>query len=167
MEIYNSSDIYFYRKNLPNLDIFKIFELKQKDKYLKIENKNISCVLKNINIEIFEKTYNEFYRSLNLDFKPRKIKNKIFSLNEEEIEALMEEIIIHWMFYYTVNNLKIKIIRDDFIHSQTKWIVYNFLQKKYGKETNEILKFGSKIMRLDLKEYKLSIESTKCYMEYM
>ena len=102
---------------------------------------------------------------MNLDFKPKIICKKKFSLNEDEKELLVEEIIIHWMFYYNVNDLKIKVLRTDFIHPQTIWIVNSLLNKKYREKNIEILKFGAKIMRLKFKEYQTSVKSMETYIE--
>ena len=92
--------------------------------------------------------------------------DKEYSLSEKEKKIITENIIAHWIFFYTVNNIEIQILHSDFVHPQTVWEVYSMLQKKYRKETDEILTFGAKILRMDLEEYKSSVRSTKMYIEY-
>ena len=165
MDKNNSMDIYYYKQNILKINTSELFKMKQEGNYLRIKNKNINCVFKNFTYEIFDKTYNKFYKLLNLDFRPKNINGKIFYLDEDEKELLIQEIITHWIFYYNVNDLKVRILRSDFLHPQTLWIVNSLLEKKYEKENIEIMKFGAKIIRITLKEYQISIKSMKTYIE--
>jgi hypothetical protein len=43
-------------------------------------------------------------------------------------------------------------------------ILYFFLDKKYGGETEELLEFGAKISRQKIDEYISTVKATKAYI---
>jgi hypothetical protein len=121
--------------------------------------------------ETFDFVYNEFNKHLNLDFSSLNINNIEYSLCENEKEYLIQTIITHWIYYYTVNNLEIEIKCSDFNHPQTLDILHSMLMKKYciekyGEETSELIEFGSKILRKSVDEYTKTIKFYKNYYEF-
>jgi len=160
------NDIFFYRPTLPYIDTAKTFTIKVEGEHLRVKNENINCLFGNLDAELFDYVYNEFNKYLNLDFSPLKMGDKEYALNEMEKKSITENIITDWIFFYTVNNLEIQILRSDFVHPQTVWMVYSMLQKKYRQETDEILQFGAKMLRMDLEAYQSSVRATKMYLEY-
>ena len=157
------NDIYFYRANIPHVDTSKIFKISiEKEKFLRILDNKINIAIK-IKLQKFDKIYNDFLKYLNLNFRQMKIKNKIYKLDKDEQDFLVKSIILHWIQYYTLNNLKIRIERKIFIHSDNILICSRILNRKYGEDTIEAMKLGAKIFRLKLSEYEMEIKYLNFY----
>jgi len=161
----NPIDIYFYRPNLPTVDTRKKFEILAEDNKLRVKNENVNCLFSNLTSDYFDKLYNDFNRHLNLDCAPVTIDEKEFQLDNKEIEKLTDSIITNWIYYYTINNLKVKVKRGDFTHPYMVDWVLSILDKKYGVDTSESLTLGAKILRQSLTEYSRTVRGRRQYYD--
>ena len=158
-------DIFFYRPDLPRVDTRKKFEISNEGNKLRVKNCNVNCLFRNLTAEYFDLLYNDFNRHLNLDFAPVTINEKQFELDDKEIERLTDSIITNWIYYYTINNLKVSVKREDFTHPYMVDWVLSILDKKYGIDTNESLMLGSKILRQSLTEYTRTVRGRRQYYD--
>lgn len=158
-------DIYFYRSGLPIVDTRKKFEITIEGNKLRVKNRNVNCLFSNLTSACFDELYNNFNRYLNPDFEPLTIGNKEFALSHDEKEKLTETVITHWIYYYSINNLKVKVSRGDFTHPYMVDIVLSILDKKYGIDTNESLMLGAKILRQSLADYSRTVKGRRLYYE--
>lgn len=161
----NPEDIYFFRPTLPQIDTSKLFTMTGEHGKLRVQNKNVNCLFSNLTRDIFDKIYNNFNRHLNLDFESLNINNKVYSLTADEQENLFETIVTSWIYYYTINNLTVKIMRSDFTHPYMADYVLTIVDKKYGTDTNESLVLGAKILRQDLDVYIKTVKRRREYYD--
>jgi len=161
----NPTDIYFYRPGLLTVDTSMKFKITIEGEKLRVKNKNVNCLFSNLTPDYFDELYNSFNRHLNLDFDPVTIDQKEFFLSKDEEEIVTEKIITNWIYYYTVNNLRVKVKRSDFTHPYMVDYVLSILDKKYGVDTNESLTLGAKILRQRLTEYTNTVKGRRQYYD--
>lgn len=161
----NPEDIYFFRPTLPQIDTSKLFIMTGENGKLRVQNKNVNCLFSNLTRESFDKIFNDFNRRLNLDFNPLNLDNKLFSLTADEQGKLFETIVTSWIYYYTINNLTVKVKRSDFTHPYMVDYVLIIVYKKYGTDTNESLALGAKILRQDLNDYTKTVKARREYYD--
>jgi hypothetical protein len=156
--IKNPDDIFYYQSTKSHIDTTEIFSISMENNKLRIKNNNINCLYNNLTEDVFDKIYNEYNKYLNLNLEPLKINDRIYCLDDNEIEELVEKIITSLIYYYVINNLEIEIKRDDFIHPSTAEKVLYMINNKYGEDTLEGLKLGAKILRKSLSEYEKTVK---------
>lgn len=159
----NPNDIYFYRSTLPKVDSSKLFSIAMEGVDLRVKNDNVNCLFGNLTQEAFDKCYNDFRQYLNLDFSPLTIDGKTYQLTDAEQDCLEQKIITSLMFYYTVNNWKIKIKRSDFTHPNMANYTTQLLDNKYGIDTNLSMSIGAKVLRQDLEKYRKTVKFKREY----
>jgi hypothetical protein len=159
------TDIYFYRPSLTAVDTRQKFEITLEEKKLRVKNRNVNCLFSNLTPYYFDALYNDFRRHLNLDFEPVTIDKKEILLDNDEIEKLTDSIITNWIYYYTINNLKVKVKRGDFTHPYMVDWVLSVVDKKYGVDTKESLTLGAKILRQSLTDYTRTVEGRRQYYD--
>ena len=159
----NPNDIYSFRQDLPEIDTAKVFTINTEKDKLRVENKNVNCLFSNLNKETFHQIYNDFHLNLNLDFEPLHLENQTYELSLEEKDKLFQIIVTSWIYYYTINNLKVKIKRNDFVHPYMVDYVLPIVDKKLGKDTKESLNLGAKILRQNLEDYTKTVKSRREY----
>ena len=142
----NPNDIYFEQLDRPELNCFESFDISNESKLLRVKNDHINALFRISTAEKFNEEYNRFRKYINLG-KP--ISQNI---DNNEIEIIEQKIIIHWIYYYTVNNSKVKVRRSDFTHPQTIGVI-NWHLKKLGFKKEDIIKTGSEILRMKEKTY--------------
>lgn len=160
-----SEDIYFFRPSLDPIDTSRLFSITSESGKLRVQNKNVNCLFSRLTRESFDQLYNDFYRHLNLDFEPLPINSKIYALTLEEQEKLFETIVASWIYYYSINNLTVEVKRSDFSHPHMVDHVLSIVDKKYGKDTNESLALGAKILRQNLEEYTQTVKGRRVYYD--
>jgi hypothetical protein len=161
----NATDIYFYRPSLPSIDTRKKFDITIEDGKLRVKNKTVNCLFSNLTPDYFDELYNDFNRHLNLDFEPATIDGNEFRLDKDEREKLIEAIITNWIYYYTINNLQVKVKRGDFTHPyMVDWLL-TIVDKKYGLDTKESLTLGAKILRQSLTTYTRTVRGQRQYYD--
>jgi hypothetical protein len=161
----NPEDIYFFRPTLPQIDTSKLFTMTSEYGKLRVQNKNVNCLFSNLTRDSFDKIYNDFNKHLNLDFKPLYLDNKEYSLTTDEQEKLFETIVTSWIYYYTINNLTIKVKRSDFTHPYMVDYVLTVVDNKYGTDTNVSLALGAKILRQALNDYTKTVKGRREYYD--
>jgi hypothetical protein len=161
----NPDDIYYYRPGLPLIDTSKHFEITVESGKLRVKNKNINCLFSHLTAGSFEEIYNDFNRHLNLDYEPLELGGKVYSLTEKEKQKLFDTIVTNWIYYYTINNLKVEVKRSDFTHPYMVDYVLNILDKKFGKDTGASLALGAKLLRQDPEYYIRTVQGRRMYYE--
>lgn len=100
----------------------------------------------------FEQIYNKYWNSIKVDCKPEKINNKEILFEESELILIKQKIILHWMYFYIVNKMKVKINASDLKHPQTWNIVRNISEEKFGKsKISDII--AANTIGIDIEEY--------------
>ena len=155
-----AEDIYFYAPKA-RIDTAKVFTITKEGDHLRVKNKNVSCLLKNLTEESFHDIYNEYFSHLNLNFSPVKIDSKIYRLTKDKQEALEQEIIMRRIYFYTVNNLEIEVRREDFTSPGVADCVIALLDKKYGKDTKISLTIGAHLLRRDYEDYCQTVKGRR------
>jgi hypothetical protein len=161
----NPTDIYFYRPSLSAVDTRRKFEITIEDDKLRVKNRNVNCLFSNLTSNYFDELYNDFNRHLNLDFEPVTMDEKELLLGNDEIEKLTDAIITNWIYYYTINNLKVKVTRNDFTHPYMVDWALSILDKKYGVDTKESLTLGAKLLRQSLTDYTRTVRGRRQYYD--
>jgi len=161
----NPDDIYFYRPSLRTINTTDKFEIKRDGENLRVKNENVNCLFGNLTFEDFDRLYNDFFKNLNLDFDPVKVDNKSYFLTEKEKEKLTDKIITSWIYYYTINNLTVKVKRSDFAHPYIVDYVLSLLDKKCGVDTFGALTLSAKILRQEETEYKTTVKGRRQYID--
>ena len=161
----NPDHIYFYRSDIPYLDTSIVFDISEENGNLRVKNKYVNCLFRNLTRYSFDVIYNEYIKYLNLDFRPMTIGNKVYNLTEEEKEKLICLTITSWIYFYTVNNLTVAVRRADFLHPYMVDYVLSILDKKFGIDTEISLALGAKILRQNSNEYTGTVKGRRWYYD--
>jgi len=146
-----------------NINTQSIFEISFEGEKLRVKNENINCLYSNLDPQNFDSVYNEIFKCLNLDFSAIEIGNKSYQLSNNEQQYLVQKIITSWIYYYSINGLKIKVTRSDFEHPCMIDYVLYIIDEKYGTDTDESLILGAKILRH--KNYLSAVKSRRRYYD--
>jgi hypothetical protein len=171
MNIFDFSDkespdnIYFYQPSKIRVDTSIVFEVTTEEDKLRVKNHNVNCLFSNLTAETFETIYNDFIQHLNLNFSPVHIEEKSYQLTIDEQEYLEQTIITSWIYFYTINNMKVKVQRSDFTHPYMVDYILRVLDKKFGIDTGISLTIGASILRQDFKEYCRTVEGRRRYYD--
>ena len=161
----DSNSIYFYDSSKEIINTESIFEISSEGEKLRVKNDNINCLFSNLDSEKFDTIYNEFQKHLNLDFSPIEVGNRVCKLSEKEQNYLVQKVITSWIYYYSINGLKIKVKKSDFEHPYMVDYLLPIIDKKYGTDTKESLKLGAKILRKKDENYLSTVKSRRRYYE--
>ncbi|MFD2970226.1 hypothetical protein [Sphingobacterium bambusae] len=164
----NPSDIYFFRPDLPTIDTAILFNITQENEGLRVQNQHVSFLFAHLNEKEFDEIYNKFNQHLNLNFEPLMVKSKVVELTAPEKESLLQRIIMHWIYYYTVNHLPVLVQRSDFLHPQTTDEVIWALNEKFNlknRDTQLSLLFGAHILRRDIADYTGDVKGRRIYYD--
>jgi hypothetical protein len=159
------NNIYYYQPNLPKVDTSSVFDISKEGDDLRVKNQNVNCLFRNLSAEIFDKEYNNCYRHLNLNFSPLNIHNESYFLNEKEQNKLVQEAITSWIYFYAVNNLPVKVSKDDFDGPGLMDQLLSILDKKYGIDTPISLSLGARILRQNPEKYEERVKGRRMYYE--
>lgn len=149
--------------NVPYIETLKLFTITNESGKLRVQNKNVNCLFSNLTRNSFDENYNEFNRHLNVDFEPLHIKNKILTLTVKEQDEFIEKVITSWIYYYTINNLPVKVNKLDLIHPYVVDHLLPIVDKKYGKDSIESLALGAKILRQELHNYTRIVKGRRVH----
>lgn len=156
-------DIYHYRPGKPWVKTAELFFIQPEGKHLRVENKNVNCLFNNLTRELFDVHYNHFIQFLNIDFSPIAVQERNYELLVSEQEFLIQKIITSWIYYYTINNLEVKVQRDDFTHPYMTDYILSLLDKKYGIDTLASLALGAHLLRMNLYDYCNTVKGRRTY----
>jgi len=157
------NDIYFYQPSKAQVDVSQIFEFAQEGDKLRIKNKNVNCLFSNLTTKTFVTVYNDFVHHLNLDYSPITLDGTSYQLTTDEQDYLEQKIITSWTYFYTINNMKVRVKRSDFTHPYMVDYVLGLLDKKLGVDTPVSLAIGAHILRQDFKKYCRTVEGRRRY----
>jgi hypothetical protein len=161
----DSNEIYFYQPAKPWVDTSTIFKIRNEGPRLRVKNENVNCLFSNLTIESFDKIYNDFVQHLNLNFLPVKVDETVYELTEGEQNYLQQGIITHWIYFYTINNMKVEVSHDDFFHPSMIDYVLRVADKKFGIDTKASLIIGASLLRRDFEQYCESVSSRRRYYD--
>jgi len=153
--------VFFCDSTKENINTQLIFEISFEGEKLRVKNENINCLYSNLKPEKFDLVYNEILKCLNLDFSAIEIGNKSYQLSYKEQQYLVQKIITSWIYYYSINGLK--ITKSDFEHPCMIDYVLYIIDEKYGTDTDESLMIGAKILRH--KNYLSAVKSRRRYYD--
>jgi hypothetical protein len=159
------NDIYFFQSSKAHVDTSQTFEFTYEGDKLRVENANVNCLFSNLTIESFEAIYNDFVHHLNLALSPIVLGGTSYQLTTEEQVYLQQKIITGWMYFYTINNTKVRVRRSDFTHPYMVDYVLELLDKKFGVDTPVSLAIGSHILRQENKKYCKTVEGRRRYYD--
>ncbi len=160
----NPNEIYFYQSE-KKIDTKIQFVIKAVKNKLRVKNDNVNCLFSNLTALSFDDVYNNYYKYLNLNFEPVIIDNAEYSLTDKEKIWLEQNIIMDWIYFYTINNMPVKVKREDFKHPCVVDTMLQLADKKYGVDTGVALKLGAHILRYDFEEYKKIVKGRRIYYE--
>ncbi len=161
----NPDGIYFYQPSKTKVDTSTIFEVTTEGNILRVKNQNVNCLFSNLTTETFETIYNDFIQHLNLNFLPVNIEGKLYQLTIDEQKYLVQTIITNWIYFNTINNMRVEVKRSDFTHPYMVDYILRLLDKKFGIDTNISLTIGASILRQDFKEYCRTVEGRRRYYD--
>ena len=161
----NPDNIYFYQPSKTKVDTSTTFEVTTEGDKLRVKNQNVNCLFSNLITETFETIYNDFIQHLNLNFLPVNIEGKLYQLTIDEQKYLVQTIITSWIYFYLINNMRVKVKRSDFTHPYMVDYLLRVLDKKFGIDTNISLTIGASILRQDFKEYCRTVEGRRRYYD--
>lgn len=162
------SDIYFFRPDLPTIDTAILFNITQENEGLRVQNQHVNFLFAHLTSKDFDEIYNRFNQHLNLNFEPLMVKSKVIELTASEKDSLFQNIVLSWIYYYTVNRLPVLVQRSDFLHPQTTDKVIWALDKKFklkNKDTQLSLLFGAHILRRNVDDYAGEVKGRRRYYD--
>ncbi len=162
---YDVNSIFFYDSSKEKIKTESIFKMSFEGKKFRVKNNHINCLFSNLDFQEFDNIYNDFFKHLNLDFSPLEIENKKIQLSEKEQGYLIQKIITSWIYYYSINGLKIKVKKSDFEHPNMVDHVLSILDKKHKNSTSKSLKLGAKILRQKEEDYLSTVNGRRKYYE--
>lgn len=154
-------DIFCYRPGLAMVDTAERFAVSDEQGKLRVRNDNANCLFSNLRPADFHQYYNEYYQRLNLNFDPLTIAGRVCCLGNEEKQRLLDKIITYWIYFYTINNIRVKVKRSDFCHPNTLDFVLTEMDKKYGEDTTEALACGAHLLRQKLDSYEKMVKARR------
>lgn len=159
------TNIFFHRPRRKSVDTQTLFHITVEGDHLRVQNQHVNVLYRHLTSAAFDKSYNKFLRYLNLDFEPLVVCKTAYGLTELEQAQLVAQIITHWIYFYTINNLPIQVTRADFVHPQTLDYVMRMLDKKFGRNSRIAFALGAKILRRDLADYRANIIARRRELE--
>ncbi|WP_109831872.1 hypothetical protein [Reichenbachiella versicolor] len=157
----NQNGIFYLNHKQEWIDTSSIFKITEEGGKLRVQNNNVNCLFTSLTPESFDNHYNKYAQHLNLDFEPLEIQSAIYQLSKTEQEQLKQSIITYWMYFYSVNNPNIKVIKSDFEHPCMVDQVLEVLDVKYGPNSSVSLALGAKILRQSLNQYTETVNQRK------
>jgi hypothetical protein len=73
------------------------------------------------------------------------------------LEDLIQEITLHWMYFYIVNSFKVAVSSGDIAHPQTRRVIRKHVERIFGSSA-EAIQVGSVLFGVSADHYKKGIE---------
>jgi len=86
------------------------------------------------------------------------------TFDNDALENLIQEIALHWMYYYIVNGFKVAISSGDVAHPQTRRIIRKHVERFLGSG-EDTFKAGSVLFGVSAEEYKKGLQGDDYYDE--
>ena len=87
------------------------------------------------------------------------------NFNNDAIADLIQEIPLHWMYYYIVNRLRVNLTQSDLVHPQTRRIIRKHLERRFGSLSNSAIKAGAILFGESTSEYQKGSEEDDRFAE--
>jgi hypothetical protein len=141
----------------------KDFDISIEGINVRIQKGNLNYLFGNISNDEFIRSYEKQGELVDDYFKKIFDNNKI-EMDDDEIDYLIIDITLHWMYFYNVNRKKIIVKISDLKHPQTRRLIKEHLQNIYDNES-KIDELAKKIMNVSEKEYRKWCEYEKMFSE--
>jgi len=165
MNRHSKENFFQLRPGVKPVDTSVMFTVRWETEKLRVTNENVNCLFSNLDPQSFNEAYNIFLQHLNPDFEPLMIDGVAYALNSTEQECFVQRFITNWIYYYTINNLDIKVCQEDFDHPYTADYLLPFIDEKYGPDTSASLALGAKILRMDTDLYAKLVAYRRWYYD--
>ena len=109
----------------------------------------------------FVRLYNGSLKAVDFDFAPATHGGQSLAFSAEERERLRIKVCLHWMYFYNLNKLPVRITKKDLDHPQTRQIVHRFAGKKFGFESDQAVALAAKVCGHGAEEFKGWLERDK------
>jgi hypothetical protein len=120
---------------------------------LRVRAKRQNYLFARISAKAFIPIYDKSVEFVRKRFKKDAITRLHSKIDNEAYEYFTREIALHWMYYYNVNGLKIRVTRDDLTHPQTCQIAMH-LSEEVTKSAAESHRIAASIMGLSVTAYE-------------
>jgi hypothetical protein len=81
------------------------------------------------------------------------------------LEELVQEVTLHWMYYYIVNGLEVAVSDSDVAHPQTRRIIRKHVERLYGGLTDRAVGAGGVLFGVTAEDFKKGIEGDDRFAE--
>ena len=81
------------------------------------------------------------------------------------LEELVQEITLHWMYYYSVNRLQVAVSDSDIAHPQTRRIIRKHVERHFGELTERAMLAGGVLFGVSDEDFKKGIEADARFAE--
>jgi hypothetical protein len=82
-----------------------------------------------------------------------------------EGEDLVQEITLHWMYYYIVNGFRVAVSDSDIAHPQTRRIIRKHVERLFGGPTDRAISAGGVLFGVSADDFKKGIEADDRFAE--
>ena len=83
----------------------------------------------------------------------------------EGLEDLVQEITLHWMYYYIVNGFQVAVSDADVAHPQTRRIIRKHVERLFSGLTGRAISAGGVLFGVSSDEFKKGIEGDDRFAE--
>ncbi len=85
-------------------------------------------------------------------------------LAEDEFVRVTQDIALHHMYFYVVNDLDVRITKEDLDGSQTRDIVWRFSSEKFRKTPNVVSAVAASVLSVSTVEFQRWLEGWMRYL---
>lgn len=121
-----------HQKKSSTMEFHKELTLIPEKPNLRVRSKSLNFLFGNISESDFILIYNKSVKFVRQHFKKDAITRVHASISEDVYLHFTREIALHWIYYYNVNKLKIKVTESDLEHPQTYQIAMRLSEKITG-----------------------------------
>jgi hypothetical protein len=120
---------------------------------LRVRCKSINILFRDITEKEFIPLYDKSINFVRSYFKKDRVMRIHPGIKEDVYMRFTREIALHWMYYYIINGLKVRVTKDDLEHPQTYQIAMG-LSEKLSKNGSKAHRIAAEILGIGLEEYE-------------
>jgi hypothetical protein len=109
----------------------------------------------------FVRLYNASLKNVHFDFAPATHAGQTLAFTKDEQERLRIKVCLHWMCFYNMNKLPVRISKRDLDHPQTRQIVHGLAGKKFGFDSDQATALAAKACGHSTEYFKAWLERDK------
>jgi hypothetical protein len=87
------------------------------------------------------------------------------TLTKGDFEDITQEIALHHMYYYVVNEFRVRITKKDLDHPQTRSSVWEFMRHKFRDESEKVSQNSAIFLGLTPDDFSKWLTGWKHYLE--